>query len=288
MNLKKKKIGLILKISVLVGFIEVIIFSLMTFLYVSQYSKHIERDLHNRISHINKMFANEEIPISAMAQVKYMTSMVGEQFLEGYVLGSNGIVIISSKPEYLGKTIDAIPSIQKDWILNQMGEKLYEFEDRLTSVAYLNNAYTTTPLYQTIITISTKSLESLKRSIIQMAILGAIFFIFLSTFAISLFARYFLTNRIDKSLDVLKNVEEGNIDARIDICERDEIGMLQNGINSMISKVSLLLNQYKESTQKILEQKEEFESIFDYSQDGIIIVDQDMNLLNFNNAFLND
>ena len=47
------------------------------------------------------------------------------------------------------------------------------------------------------------------------------------------------------------------------------------------------ISQRKEAEKLIKEQKEEFETIFNYSKDGIAILDLDSNFLNFNEAYLN-
>lgn len=287
------KLGLIGKIAILVGIVELMAFSLLGFLYSDKYTSTMEKNTRDRIYQINKMLANEEMPISSLAQISFMSNMIGEPYLEGIAIGGNRIIIVSSKPEYLGRKVDLIPGFKSQWLLVKPGEKFIIKENKLISIAYLNNDMSNKPLYQTVISINTKNLTFAKNKIIQLGILGSLLFILISTSLIIFIAQGFVANRINDSLKVLKKVEDGDFEAKITISQSDELGLLQKGINSMIQKVAQLLYEYKQSVkdvkaaqEKTLEQKEEFESIFKYSQDGIAIVDLKSNFLNCNDAFI--
>ncbi len=288
------KLGLIGKIAVLVGIIEFIAFSVLGFVYSDRYSSKLEKDTRDRIHLINNMLANEEMPVSSISRNNFMSSMIGEPYIEGVVIGSNGFIIVSSKSEYLGKKPDVIPGFKKEWLFKEPGERFVSSQNRLTSIAYLDSEIYTTPLYHTLITIDTQNLSLTKSRIILFGMIGSLMFILLSTAAIIYFAQRFLAKRINDSLDVLLEAEKGNLDVHIPISQSDELGRLQKGINSMIQKVGELLFEYKQSVKEVkaaqlktLEQKEEFESIFNYSQDSIAIIDLESRFLNCNDTFIN-
>ena len=291
--MKTSRFGLISKIAVLVGVIEIVAFSLMGYIYAEKYTSSLEKNTQNRIHLINEMISNEEMPISSITRISFMGNMIGEPYLQGMVIGSNGFIIVSSDPEYLGSKADTIPDFNKEWLFEEPGERFIKKDNRLISIAYLNSDTDTTPLYRTVITINTENQSLMKNKIILLGLIGSLIFMILSSAAIIFVAQRFLTKRINDSLDILQEAEEGNLEVFIPISQNDELGRLQKGINSMIQKVGKLLLGYQQSVkevkkaqQKTLEQKEEFESIFNYSQDGITIIDLESRFLNYNDAFI--
>jgi len=286
--MKKIKLGLISKIAILIGIIELIAFSLLSYLYAEKYASDIENNIRNRIHQINKMIANEEIPISSLSRNSFMSSMIGELYLEGVVIGSNGIIIVSSKPEYLGRKPDTISGFNSKWLFDKPTEQFVIKEDKLISIAYLNSDISTTPLYHTMITISTKKFNSVKKQIIVFSIFASLIFILLSSGAIIIVAQRFLGRRINDSLEILKDVEKGNLEARISISQLDEIGHLQSGINSMITKVGKLLSQYKQSIHEVESSKRLMREIIDTVPARIFWKDKDNRYLGANKLFLQD
>ena len=289
--MRRSKTGIIAKIAVLVGLVEFIAFSTLGFVYAERYSSKLEKDIQERIHLINKMLANEEMPISNITRISFMSSMIGEPYLEGMVIGNNGFIIVSSKPEYLGRKADSVPDLKKQWLGKKEGERFISSENTLTSVAHLKSEIYPTPLYHTVIKIDTQNLSLTKSRVIWFGIIGSLLFILLSTAAIIFFAQRFLAKRINDSLDILQLAEKGDLDVQIPVSQLDELGKLQKGINSMIKKVGELLFEYKQSVEEVkeaqkktLEQKEEFESIFNYSQDSIAIIDLKSNFLNCNST----
>ncbi len=286
--MKKIKLGLISKIAILVSIIELIAFSLLSYLYAEKYASDIENNIRNRVHQINQMVANEEIPISSISRNSFMSSMIGEHYLSGVVIGSNGIIIVSNKAEYLGRKPDIIEGFKSQWLIDKPGEKFIIQENKLTSIAYLNSDSSTVPLYHTVITISTEKLMMVKKQILIFSIFSSIVFILLSSGAIILVAQRFLARRINDTLVVLKNAEEGNLEAKITISQFDEIGNLQAGINSMITQVGKLLSQYKKSINELESAKRFMREILDTVPVRIFWKDKNNFYLGANKLFLED
>lgn len=286
--MKKIKLGLISKIAILVGIVELIAFSILSYLYAEKYASDIENNIRNRVHQINQMVANEEMPISSISRNSFMSSMIGELYLEGVVIGGNGIIIVSNKPEYLGRKFNAVPGFESKWLFDKPGELFIHKEDRLTSIAYLNSDISTIPLYHTMITISTQKLTLAKKQIIVFSIFGSIIFILLSSGAIVIVAQQFFGRRISDSLVVLKDVEEGNLEAQISISQFDEIGHLQAGVNSMIQQVGKLLTQYKKSIHEVERSKRFMREVIDTVPARIFWKDKNNKYLGANKLFLED
>ncbi len=290
--MKKIKFGLIGKIAVLVGVVELIAFTLLSYIYAEKYGSYIETSMMERVHQINKMLANEEMPLSSLAQRSYMDSMLGNPYIDGFAIGNTGIIIVSSNPIYLGRNVNTTKDFDKSWLFKSVGERFITKNDKLISISFLNSEISSVPLYRTVIITDINNISNSKNRILFFGLATSMIFVLFSSFAIVFLAQRFVAKRINESLDVLKAVENGNLDAQISVTRSDELALLQDGINSMIKTVANLLSGYKKSIekvqivqQKVMIQKEEFESIFKYSKDGIAITDLESNFLDCNEAY---
>ncbi|MGD9787471.1 MAG: PAS domain S-box protein [Sulfuricellaceae bacterium] len=222
------------------------------------------------------MIADDELAISSVSRQSLVQDMVGAPYLNGMVIGGNGRVIVSTDPSYLGRAATSVPGINARWLADDAPpEQFILGKDTLTSVTHLQSAAGGSPLYYTVITISTTELNAQKRSIVMWGQAGSILFILLSSAGIILIAQRLITRRVDASLAILKKVENGALEARIPVTSDDELGQLQHGINSMTEKVGTLLNQHRRN-------EEELSAILNAIGDGVIAVGPDGGILRCN------
>jgi PAS domain S-box-containing protein len=260
--MKKTRFGLIAKIAVLVGIVEFIAFSIFGYLYAEKYSQKIEKVIINKISMVNKMIANEQLPIGSISNIEFMNDLLGEPYILGAITGGSDFIIASSKSQYLGKNINTITEFSKNWLFKEFDEKIFIENNNLTTVSNISSKVGNSRLYRIIIQIDIKNHIKEKNNIIVLSTLGAILFILFSTFTIILIAKRFISSRIEQSLSVLNKAESGDLKSAIVVENLDEIGLLQSGINSMIKKVGSSLLKYKELNER-------FELTLDAVNDGI-------------------
>ncbi|MCJ8329983.1 MAG: PAS domain S-box protein, partial [Lentisphaeria bacterium] len=104
---------------------------------------------------------------------------------------------------------------------------------------------------------------------------GSLLCILFSSLGIVLFAHSLINRRVRVTLDMLKQVETGTIGARIEVGVADEIGQLQEGINSMVSTIGSLLTGHRRN-------EEELAAILSAIEDGVIAVSADGQILHCN------
>jgi PAS domain S-box-containing protein len=255
--MKIKNIGLIGRIAFLVAIVEILAFSIMGYLYSDRFTYFLEKDTKDRLHQINMMIASEELPISSVTQKGFMSNMLGHEFLDGYIVGNNGFIIVSSRSEFLGREFQDIPNYSEQWNIKKAGEVYFQNGNILTSVSHLKNQEQEIPLYHAILSINTQKLIEAKNKIILYGIAGSLLFIILSSAAIIFFAQKFVIQRIDDSLEILHKAEQGILNTYIPITHEDELGKLQKGINSMIEQVGKLLLEYKSSVQEVKKAQQE-------------------------------
>ncbi|MDX9995280.1 MAG: response regulator [Rhodocyclaceae bacterium] len=245
-----KRPGLIGRIALLVVCVELIVFGTFGWFYVDRFSSALDEHLHAGLRNVGRMLANEELAISAVGRVQLIRELVGAPYLEGMVIGGSGRVIVATDPALLGQLADRIPGIAPDWLAEEgPDERLVADKPRLTSIMRLRGMTSQAQLYTVIVAVSVADIESRKQSIILWGVLGSVLFILLSSAAIIVITQRFIGKRVETSLATLNRVENGELDARIPVTTDDELGELQQGINSMTGTIGRLLDRHRAANQ---------------------------------------
>ena len=284
--MKLFRLGLISRVALLVICVEVVAFSALGWFYINRFSSAIEERTFSRLHLVGQMIANDELAISSISRPSIMHDLIGAPYVNGMVIGGNGRVIVSSNPAYLGFPANTISGFDKLWIsASAPDENIIRGDNTLISVMHIRGHQGGSPMYSVVITISTDELNRMKRTITLWGELGSFIFILLSSAVIVLLAQRFISRRVNKSLQVLKEVEEGDLDARIPVTADDELGQLQLGINSMTEKVGALLNQHRHNAERFREQKDLLGSIIQHAPIRVFWKDRESRYLGCNSQF---
>ena len=205
------------------------------------------------------------------------------------IIGGNGRVIVSTTPANLGRLSSTLPGFNNQWISDNTSDTIFiRSENTLTAVMHIRATGDISPLYTSVITISTDQLNTQKNSILLWGQLGSLFFILLSTIGIIYIAQHLITRRVNASLKILKQVEDGNLDARIPITIKDEMGILQKGINSMTEKLAELINKYRQNEAELQKQKDLQTSIIEHAPISVFWKDRESRYVGCNSRFAGD
>lgn len=246
------RLGLISRIALLVIAIEVAAFSTLGWFYTDRFSTAAEERIRSRLHLVAQMIATDNLPLSILARRQLMSDLVGAPCLSGIVIGGGGRVIVSSDPTYLGQPADGLPGLDGRWLAESApDEQVLAAGATITSVSHIHGPSGGASIYRVVLKISTTQLYAQKRAIALGGQAVAALFVLLSSIAIILMAQRVIARRVDACLAILKKVEDGALDARIAVSSRDELGQLQRGINSMITKVGALLGQHRRNEEEI-------------------------------------
>jgi len=264
--MKLFRLGLISRVALLVICVEVVAFSVLGWFYINRFSSAIEERAYSRLHLVGQMIANDELAISSISRQSIMSDLIGAPYINGMVIGGNGRIIVSTNPSSLGFLANTISGFDNRWISDSASdENIIQSNNTLTSVMHIRGAQGGSPMYSVVMTISTDELNATKHSITLWGQLGSLLFILLSSAVIVLIAQRLITRRVNVSLKVLKEVEKGDLDARIPVTIDDELGQLQQGINSMTNHVGALLNQHRHNAEQFREQKDLLASIIQHA-----------------------
>ncbi len=244
--------GLITRIALLVTAIEVAAFGLLGGFYIDRFSTAADQHIHSRLQLVGRLVSNEEMAVSTISHANLVGELVGAPCLRGIVIGGNGRVITATDPSHLGRLANEIPELDARWFAaTAPAEQFFAGRDRLTSVMRIQGSTSNATLYTTVITIDTTALNAEKRAIVLWGVAGSLLFIALSSAGIIFMAQRFVARRVGASLAVLHAVEQGDLESRIPVSSPDELGQLQQGINSMIGTVAVLLSEHRRNEEEI-------------------------------------
>lgn len=283
-----KKPGLIGRIALLVVCVEIIVFGALGSFYISRFSSTLDAHLISGIRNVGRMLAQESLSISSLAEKSLISDLVGAPYLDGLVIGGNGRVIVATDSASLGQSALSLPGVDPAWLDPAAPDEQWIAEgSRLTSVLHLHGG-SISPLYIAIISVSTAPIDARKQSIILWGLVGSLLFVVLSSAVLIVVAQRFIGQRVDTSLKVLKQVESGSFEAQINDPAADELGQLQEGINSMIARVGALVRQQQDDAKDMREQKDLLQSIIDHAPIRVFWKDCDLRYRGCNDLFARD
>lgn len=283
------RLGLISRIAFLVVVVEVAAFGALGAFYIDRFNMALDTNIHSRLSLVGQMIAGDELAISAISRVSFMSDLLGAPYLKGMVIGGTGRVIVATDASLLGQEAVSISGVSPRW-LEESGpdEQFVAGPDNVSSIKRIRNTANGAHLYTTILTIGTAELNAEKRSVALWGQIGSLLFILISSAAIVLIAQRLITRRVKLSLDVLKKVEEGAIETQIPVSSEDELGQMQHGINSMTTKLGELLLLHQSNADELKKQKELLQSVIEHTPIRVFWKDRESRYIGCNSLFALD
>ncbi len=139
---------------------------------------------------------------------------------------------------------------------NNFGETIYEVDNRMEGDDYLikkkNVFYEGEEVGNIEIAASTKPITVAKRVIIRSTIVIVIA-VFFTVFMISLFVARSISKPIRDISDVSQEIAEGNLNKKVEVVSKDEVGQLADSFNMMTSKLKVSrdkLEDYSKNLEK--------------------------------------
>jgi PAS domain S-box-containing protein len=96
-----------------------------------------------------------------------------------------------------------------------------------------------------------------------------------------------LTEPVLRLTDGAKRMNKGILDQKIEVSSTDEMGELANTFNEMASSLDQKIKELVSSKEKTQEAEKYMETLFDSIEDGIIVVNNDHEIIKLNRSFLN-
>lgn len=231
------------KIGSMIVLTEIVILSLVSFLYMQRFSNQIDKRIEDRVKLVGTLVESSLVRLISIRDSESLRLLVGEEIVDALIVDArNQNVIFAFNSENMGSSVQDISGINQSWFdaeqphetLKRTREGDNSYMVSVTPLSDPNSGATTYFLY---IKTSTNEAEAEKANLIRLLILGSVGTV-LGTFVVLFLSfRFMILVRIADVLRILGLIEQGELSARItQFTTRDEIGVLQSGVNSMAEK----------------------------------------------------
>jgi len=252
------------KFGVMIILIEVIVLSITGIIYVTQFSIQVDNRLISRAQIPGNLIAKGKLNYDVVRDREQLIEMIGDEPLEAMVISITQIIFYSLNSQYEGENVSVIPNVQSEWFTINTTSTLilretFGSNNFVTVIIPVLALVDGKPYYFSYIKISANQAAIEKRNITLLFLSGSILCIISTSIVIVLSFKKMLLNRINKVVQVLKSIQNGNLASRVDEpMSKDEIGILQNGVNSMAihrmnteEKMKLMIENLKRSNEEL-------------------------------------
>ena len=248
--------SLAVKIGAIVILVEVVVLATIGGYYVNQFNQEIDRRVEERVRIPGSLMANGSLSYSLVANSAWMERLVGQELAEGLVLSIAQRVFYTLDKDKMGKGVAEVAGLDPTWFTKEVtqpfvkhiteGDKHY-----LISVTPIFAMDGRTPFLFVYLKINTSHAEAEKARILRSFLLGSFAAVVLTSLAIFLFFRFSIFSRIQSLGQVIKRVEAGDLTPQAaPRIVPDEIGILQEGVASMVARLAQTITSLQSSQQK--------------------------------------
>ncbi|MBN1218559.1 MAG: substrate-binding domain-containing protein [Anaerolineae bacterium] len=232
--------SLAFKVSAIIILVEIIILAGIGSYYIESFNRQIDERTEARVELAATLIDNGLLRLTTLTDEDMVRELIGEELLELRLVRSDGDLLYSLNRDEAARNIADFPDMNPAWFKPDMSDTVFEkTSDGIISVSPLHTliqaANTTHYVY---FKIGTEQAGQAKQDNAVLFVLGSIATIIATSIVILLAFRFTIFNRIGLLLDVLERVEVGDLTARAGgSISSDEIGVLQRGVNSMVSQL---------------------------------------------------
>ncbi len=266
--------SLTFKIGVLIIIAEIIVLGVVGVVYINRFSNEVDRRSIERLQLPGKLMRAGLLDYDAVGDENMMRELVGENLVNGMVVGINHIIYYSLNSSLLGYSISDLDFINLNWFNVDISyDQIIEEGGHLISVSrvYYPDGYT--PQWFVYMEIETHESVVEKRNISILFILGSLIALILTSIIIILSFRFTVLKRMKNLLGVLRDVQDGDLKARVgEPISEDEIGVLQKGVNSMTEELQMSQMKIKQSLEQIQRNIEQFGFLIDSIRNPLAVM----------------
>lgn len=223
------------RIGISIIIIEILIMGVVGLIYYDRFSDEVDRRLTEQMQTAGQLFGSTELALTSLLDQDVMSILVGGNVLDSMMISEDGNIRISLNADYRNQTIEAIPDIDETWLSDATSSRVELSPlDENTLLGFF-------PVQDGNLFIFLRTdignASQEKQELLLVILAGSLATIIATSLAILFNFNYSILSRIHETVLVLGQLEAGNLAARIDNSgSSDEIGVLQQQVNSMASR----------------------------------------------------
>jgi two-component system cell cycle sensor histidine kinase/response regulator CckA len=178
----------------------------------------------------------------SLADRRIMTQLVGDELVDGLLVGRNKVIFHDLKPERLGNLISSFPEYDPVWFKDDVVDQILDEKQEnghvvLTSVTPIFTGDATAPYFFAVVRVALTELAreeaALTRWVVGVGAVSAILVILGVIGAV----RFLVLNRVHRLTVIASRIGAGDLSTTVDYIGADELGVLERTMNSMATNL---------------------------------------------------
>jgi signal transduction histidine kinase/HAMP domain-containing protein len=238
---------------------QILILAVIGYVYISRFYQQIDEQAEQQVQIPGTLMSAGLLSLESITDQEVMRELLGEELVEGLVVGANRVIFFASEPEMLGQVVDEVLDTKTTQLFraDNTGEtqRISEGQDTfVTSIKPIYQADGQTARFFVYVKIKTNQAEAEKADLANLFAIGSLASLALTSLIVFIVFNTTIFTRISRLLQVLRRIEQGEMSARLTgKISTDEIGVLQHSVNQMASK-------REEAEQALLDLNEDLEN----------------------------
>ncbi|MEW6158391.1 MAG: PAS domain-containing protein [Verrucomicrobiota bacterium] len=232
--------SLLFKIGAGVIAVELLALAVMGIFYVRRFQTELDEQLNLRLQVPSELIARNLLSHDSITDAQTMFHLVGEELVDSLLVTSNKEVIKALRADLAGSQVTAIPELNPAWFCPTNVWPILESKHDgtnqcLISITAISRIGSSQPVLYCYLKVKTEETERNKRELAFMFFAGSVLTLVTTSAVIVLLFRWTVADRMEPLVAGMRRVESGDLSMRAPIAGiRDEIELLQLGINSMV------------------------------------------------------
>jgi len=272
------KKSLILKISAVVFLVEFLVLTSLGLFYTELFSHQIDEYLESSIRLPGELMNRRVLRYETVADTDAMADILGDEFLEGLIVGEDGHIYFASDPDHVDKSIDDIPNVDSSLFANN-SQKLIRTTEAgrpvIISITPLSAFEGAEPFFHVYIKAGVNNARNAKLRITLLFILGSAFCIILTSLAIIGYSRRHVTAPLSKLTKNADALQKGKLDVEISIDRQDEIGRLADSFSNMRDSIARQIAELENANESISRNEQQLNALIQAMPDLLLVLDKD-------------
>ncbi|WP_417835727.1 ATP-binding protein [Thalassospira tepidiphila] len=255
--------SLVFKIAFAIIVVETILFGLFGGYYVNYFGAEIDRRITEQISTPGRLIQQEQLKVSILSDPEQMELLLGRHLQQALAVGFDGTIYHSTDPLMIGASISSLPDFPTEQLRADMREQtLFTVDDdagsSMVSITPIFALNANQPFMYVYLKVSTKGLEESQRQMQSVLVIGSILCVLLTSALIFLFTQHTVLKRLITAAQFVNKIQVGKLSSRLTPMGRDEIGILERGLNAMAESLERRTQQHQAAQNALRDSEERF------------------------------
>ncbi|BDW97667.1 hypothetical protein MACH10_33520 [Thalassospira tepidiphila] len=255
--------SLVFKIAFAIIVVETILFGLFGGYYVNYFGAEIDRRIAEQISTPGRLIQQEQLKVSILSDAEQMELLLGRHLQQALAVGFDGTIYHSTDPLMIGASISSLPDFPNEQLRADMREQtLFTVDDdtgsSMVSITPIFALNANQPFMYVYLKVSTKGLEESQRQMQSVLVIGSILCVLLTSALIFLFTQHTVLKRLITAAQFVNKIQVGKLSSRLTPMGRDEIGILERGLNAMAESLERRTQQHQAAQNALRDSEERF------------------------------